>query len=232
MSFQRNYIYLLYNEKSNSIYVGKTFNLKKRISGHKTDSHRPKYPVSFWIKKLRENKQSFKVDILKVCAEKDSSFYEVFYIDYFKRLGFSLLNITKGGEGTSFKRSEVQRLAIKERAVKRYEDGFVLKLDARVKHSVNHIGNKHRLGLEPINKGKRKLNESQVAEIRSRFLSGENRKSLSAAFGVPIEAISSINKGRYFEIGYGYNTVERRKERKATDKFNGKDRKYSLYLFS
>lgn len=96
-------IYMLYDSLTQEPrYVGKTIQpLHNRLSGHlRTARRNPKLPVHRWLAKcFRENRQVF-IQLIETVAEQDDwQLRERYWIESMRTQGFSLLNLTSGGEG-------------------------------------------------------------------------------------------------------------------------------------
>ncbi len=90
------YIYVLsYNDDIR--YVGRTFNVNKRLRQHINESNKNNTHKSNWIRKVK----SINIEIIDVCNEDNYSFWEQHYISLYRSWGFNLLNMTIGGEGVS-----------------------------------------------------------------------------------------------------------------------------------
>jgi group I intron endonuclease len=88
------YIYILsYNDDIR--YVGRTFNLNKRLKQHINESNKNNTHKSNWIRKVK----NINIEIVDVCSEDNYSFWEQHYISLYRSWGFNLLNKTIGGEG-------------------------------------------------------------------------------------------------------------------------------------
>lgn len=91
------YIYGLYTNKYNIIrYVGKTFNIKKRLKAHvknyaKSHTHKNK-----WIAKHIKNGETIKIRIIEITNKKEWKKREIYWIKKLKKN--NLTNSTKGGE--------------------------------------------------------------------------------------------------------------------------------------
>jgi hypothetical protein len=93
----KTYIYTLDCPETKQIkYVGKTINPEQRIAQHlRSKENTKKYA---WIKSLKNN--GLKPDITIVdCIESEWEFWEDWYIQYYKFLGFELKNHKGGGIG-------------------------------------------------------------------------------------------------------------------------------------
>lgn len=81
-------------------YIGKTNNLKKRLSSHLSNNHLSKRTKkNNWIISLLRKNQLPIIEVLDEVDSIDIDFYEIFYISLFKSWGFDLLNGTEGGDG-------------------------------------------------------------------------------------------------------------------------------------
>jgi hypothetical protein len=96
-------IYALYDSLTQyPRYVGKTIQpLRNRLNSHlRTAKRNPKLPVHRWLAKcVRENRQVF-IQLIEAVAEQDDwQSRERYWIEFMRTQGFSLLNLTAGGEG-------------------------------------------------------------------------------------------------------------------------------------
>ncbi len=110
-------IYKFTNKINNKIYIGKTQNLKKRISTHIRLSKNPKNRFHLAIKKYGIN--NFKVEVLKVCKNQiDLSEREQYYISYFKSIkkGYNLTEGGTGGDVFSFQSPERKQEILRKRS--------------------------------------------------------------------------------------------------------------------
>lgn len=111
-------IYTLADPRTNEVkYVGKTiYSLKDRLYGHlrirKITSRRQN-----WIISLKNKGLSPVIELIDIVSDDVWEEEEIFYISYFRFLGFVLFNVTEGGDGTKgFKWSEeCRRKFIKQR---------------------------------------------------------------------------------------------------------------------
>ena len=98
-------------------YVGKTEKGLKRIQQHLSEKKK-RGKVSHkanWINKLRDTGLLLEVSILEEVSSEVINEAEVFYISYFKSLGFDLTNKTEGGEGLrGYKHSNETRILMSE----------------------------------------------------------------------------------------------------------------------
>jgi len=86
-------------DNDNIKYIGFTSrNLEDRFKEHLYITINRKYKNGYWIKKHKDNIEIILIEdniksIKEVCER------EIFYIKYYKELGFNLNNLTNGGEG-------------------------------------------------------------------------------------------------------------------------------------
>lgn len=97
----RYFIYALIDPNTNQIrYIGKTYNIKKRLTNHLLPSQLVKNTrKNNWLKKLLKSKQFPILKILCKCKLKNVNKLEKKYITYYQNLGYNLTNGTKGGDG-------------------------------------------------------------------------------------------------------------------------------------
>lgn len=100
------YIYTLsYNDDIR--YVGRTFNVNKRLRQHINESYKNNTHKSNWIRKV----ENINIEIIDICNQDNYSFWEQHYISLYRSWGFNLLNMTIGGEGvTGYKYSQEDKL--------------------------------------------------------------------------------------------------------------------------
>lgn len=73
-------------------YVGKSNNPNKRLKDHTLDFRNMDYNKSLWITKLKQQKLKPEMVIIDEVSAFEWKFYEEFYSQYFKSLGYSLFN--------------------------------------------------------------------------------------------------------------------------------------------
>lgn len=95
------FIYTLSDPNTGLVrYVGKTNNIRKRLSSHLSNNHLSEITKkNNWIISLLRNEQLPIIEVVDEVSSEDIDFYEVFYISLFKSWGFDLLNGTDGGDG-------------------------------------------------------------------------------------------------------------------------------------
>ncbi len=93
-------IYSLSDPRSGAVrYIGKTNNnLTTRLTGHIKDVKRCSHKNAQWINGLLKHGLKPIIDLVDTVPEENWQEEESFYINYFKYLGFNLLNMTDGGE--------------------------------------------------------------------------------------------------------------------------------------
>lgn len=91
-------IYALCEPGVNEIrYIGKTINLKERLSGHKREKGTTR--KIRWLAKLKREGKEPKLLILEEILDEDWESKEKKWISYYHKRGNDLLNHTDGGEG-------------------------------------------------------------------------------------------------------------------------------------
>mgnify|MGYP007100156146 FL=1 len=177
--------------------------------------------------------------LCRVCEEQ-ADFFEILYIDLFTRLGLKLVNGTLGGSYNSGGHTEETRRKISEsnkgkkmlphvqEAILKSTIGRKAPFSERIRISARLIDNKFRVGIAPVNKGKRRLSLEQVEEIKVRLKLGFLGRELAKEYSVPESTISCIRNEKYFETGWGYNS--------SADSWKSKSREglqeNLVYLFS
>lgn len=91
--------YIISSDNSDWYYIGKTNNIKQRLSNHIYNSIKKSTFIANWLKK---HKKEAKIIILEDNLTEDEAFnFEKWYIELFKSWGLKLMNHTLGGEGIS-----------------------------------------------------------------------------------------------------------------------------------
>lgn len=94
------YIYTLSNPITEEVrYVGKTNNIKRRLSAHMY-KYRNTHKDS-WVQSLRINNIIPEICVIDEVSELEWEFWEKHYISLFKSWGFNLTNSSDGGRGIS-----------------------------------------------------------------------------------------------------------------------------------
>jgi len=91
------FIYTLSHPTTNEIrYVGKTGNLKNRLTSHLSASKSSNSHVGRWIKSILPIGLPI-IDIIEECDENSWEEREIYWISFYKEQGLNLCNIQKGG---------------------------------------------------------------------------------------------------------------------------------------
>lgn len=96
------YIYCLKDPDSLIIkYIGKTINIRKRYNNHVCNYTGEKTLKNNWVKGLKSNGKKPILEVIEKCNEDNWIEREMYWIAYYKQLGYDLKNMTIGGEGLS-----------------------------------------------------------------------------------------------------------------------------------
>ena len=96
------YIYKLLCPKTEQVrYIGKTVNIKRRLSGHISEAkrNRGKRYVLNWIRSLLKQDLKPLIEQVEVCSTIDWQEREQYWIEYYRNLNANLCNICDGGLG-------------------------------------------------------------------------------------------------------------------------------------
>lgn len=97
------YIYALIDPRDSQVrYVGKANNPLDRYTNHFNSARDKNTHKRNWINNVRESGYRPELLILDEVPKSDWQYWEKFYISLFKTWGFSLVNYTNGGDGTTF----------------------------------------------------------------------------------------------------------------------------------
>ncbi len=91
------YIYGLFDPVTKELrYIGKTNNIKNRLRCHLGDKENNLRTA--WIKSLKSKNLKPSIFILEEVSDNEWTFWEQWYIEYFRYIGCRLTNMTAGGE--------------------------------------------------------------------------------------------------------------------------------------
>lgn len=95
------FIYALADPETDEIrYVGKADSVKERFTSHMREAKQGKLSHKCaWIRQVIEKQQIPKLIVLEEVNQNEWKKAEIYYIAEFRKLGHSLTNIAKGGEG-------------------------------------------------------------------------------------------------------------------------------------
>lgn len=99
----KTFIYKLIDPNTNKIrYVGKSTNLKRRYRQHtnKKIQQKAKTHLSNWLLTLLNNSQKPILEEIENCEDSWKE-REIFWIKYYRELGYKMCNKTDGGDGCS-----------------------------------------------------------------------------------------------------------------------------------
>ena len=100
-------IYTLRNSKGIK-YIGKTNDIDRRLYEHILNSKKLKTHKDYWVRESLLNNDPIIIELLEVCDESNWEFLESYWISQFKTWGFSLCNLTEGGDGVKIWTDEMK----------------------------------------------------------------------------------------------------------------------------
>lgn len=123
-------IYYLVSTRNllNIKYVGKTeTKLKSRLSNHINDAKRRQCHVQNWIKKEINEGYKIQIFLIEECDDSNWEEREIFYIAYYKSLGFNLCNIQEGGKREYITRINNQRITTRPKVYMMDENNNIIR---------------------------------------------------------------------------------------------------------
>ena len=142
------YIYGLKDPRDFQIkYIGKTIDINRRYKEHIQTHRNRKSKKNSWVISLIKNGMQPIFEILEECEETNWVEREVYWIQYYKDLGFDLKNMTLGGESNDgyvftkedrLKQSKAQKLRHK---IKPFSKETRKKLSEKAKETLNCLDN-------------------------------------------------------------------------------------------
>ena len=100
----KTHIYVLICPLSKEVrYVGKSNDPQRRLKDHMIDfrTRLGEFKKVTWLRGLFEKKLKPEMEIIDTIDMNDWKYWEQWWIEYFKYLGFSLVNSKSGGNGLS-----------------------------------------------------------------------------------------------------------------------------------
>lgn len=164
------FVYGLVDPQSLEVrYLGKTTaGLKRPLSHGRPSSIRLDFPVHRWISSLRRRCSDFAVVILEHGAPLELDDLERFWISQGRGLGWRLLNVTSGGEGTPGRSpSPIHRERVAD-ALR----GHTVSPESRRKMAAAKMGNRNRQGKTFTDEARRRISETLKAFNAAKRLVG------------------------------------------------------------
>lgn len=193
-------LYGIYNQLNGNLYIGITNNLKRRWYEHQKAARKltkDSYAIHRALHKYGISNFIFKC-IEQLCDLDSANLREIEWIKILRDNGYSLYNITKGGDGTKGNSHQWTKER-KQEASKKYAGSgnpmYGVKLLGKAngnygKTMKQHVKNK-------LLKSRRKLNSYQIKKIIKLFNSGKyTQTQLSKDFNVSLTQIHRIVRGK------------------------------------
>lgn len=205
-------IYKLLHPLSNKIYIGKTYDIKKRFSHHLSEKRINKR--TSWIKSLKKKYNDIPfIEIIQdnIVGEDWANSYEKCWIEYYrKNYGRELiLNMTDGGDGqTGFKFTKEQKIKMSishkgHKPINGFKKGQRPNIATEFKKGQIPL-NSFSKGHKPKN---RRFSEMDILNIYKLYSEGFSFRKLSKQFKIDHSCISDIiNKKSYTEISRAIQT--------------------------
>lgn len=194
---------------SNKIYVGQTVDLKMRVRFYERNNCFSQRKLHYSLLKYSWGAHAFEVvmPLRDGLSQEIKTFYEQFFMDYYRSLGYELLNVREAGSTgkTSPETKKRQSLSLSKEKHPWWGKRHSEETKAKIALSVSKLP-KDPLVIEKVRltcKSKpkvfltnRKLSDVQIGQIRQ--LLSENRvlqKDIAKAFNISRSVICNIKKG-------------------------------------
>jgi hypothetical protein len=210
------YVLVASNKQEEVKYVGKTIDPKDRLQTHIVGARNNKKTyVHYWINKTRREGNSIVMKIIESnLTYEEAGVREIYWIDYYKKQGFKLTNLTLGGEGC------LGRSCSKEtrEKLRKANIGKTRSLETREKLRKAHLGKtrslEHRENIKKSLHGK-PMPEHVRQMIIGRPVSLETREKLRKANIGKTRSLETRENIRKARIGKALSLETREKLRKA-----------------
>jgi group I intron endonuclease len=147
---------------SNKVYIGQTWNYKKRMSGYKNISCKRQPKLYNSLLKYSVDNHSFTIiyELPEDISQGVLDTYEQLYIDQYRDCGIQLMNIREAGSHGKHSQESIKKLR-KVNLGRKYSDEFKKRRSEIMK------GNTLRLGSSQSEKTKLKMGNSRRGQVRS-----------------------------------------------------------------
>jgi len=209
------FIYAIHNIKNNKIYIGKTYNVKKRWEKHIKIAGQNRNKEKFYIHRAisKYGKHNFVFSIIQSFTNENmANEAEIYWISHFNsnntKHGY---NLTKGGEGTFGRTvSNITKEKMRQKALgrnhtaqtkKKLKDinlGKIQKRESIEKTRQANLGKtlsqeqKNKISESTSGISKNRLTKEQVIEIRAFYRKKYSQRELAIMFGISNSQVSSI----------------------------------------
>ncbi len=170
---ETSYIYFMFDINSMKGYVGKSLHPQERIRAHWNCRFKVNYYLHRWLRKLFSPPPS---KILKECTGTAWKNWERYWITELRKEGWTLVNITDGGEGVEgLQHSEKSKREI-SRLSRKYWNSPRSDESRKILSKVNK-GNDHALGYKHTAEARRKMSKAK----KGVGLSEDHKKNIALA---------------------------------------------------
>ena len=203
------YIYGLKDPRDCQIkYIGKTINIDRRYKEHIQTHRNRKSKKNSWIINLIKNGLEPIMEIIEECNLDNWEEREIFWISYYKELGFNLKNTQNGGGRTKYVFSELARKNMSDsqkirwtRNMRNKKGNYVLSEEERNKRSKNAKENLNIMN--NLKKGSQscKVEILQLSKDKKFIKKWESLSDASRALNINAGNINKCLKGKTRSCG-------------------------------
>ena len=189
-------------------YIGKTIDINRRYKEHIQTHRNRKSKKNSWIINLIKNGLEPIMEILEECNLDNWEEREIFWISYYKELGFNLKNTQNGGGRTKYVFSELARKNMSDsqkirwtRNMRNKKGNYVLSEEERNKRSKNAKENLNIMN--NLKKGSQscKVEILQLSKDKKFIKKWKSLSDASRALNINIGNISKCLKGKTQSCG-------------------------------
>lgn len=195
---------------SGKIYIGQSKHIERRFKEYQKGYCKGQKLLYRSLMKYGSNNHLYEVlEILDIFDKKELDNREIFFIDKYKSMGFSLLNLTKGGTGAlGYIYTKEERQNLSNRMLgNSYNVGKTMTLENKELLRNRMKGNKYTLGNKQSDSTKQLRNKKLSKPITQLSLDGSVIKywesTKQASNDLNISSITMCLKGKYSHAG-GY----------------------------
>ena len=187
------YIYILKDENNTPRYVGKSNNVKNRFTKHIYEASkyadRNTHKVN-WIRSMLNNGLKPTIEIIDEVSVENWEYWEKFYIEQYKTMGFDITNSREGGGShIGTKTKEEIKLVLKWKMI-----GKKHSKEQNENQSKKMIGNNYALGNKMSSKTKLKIIDSRKGKL--------DKKIICINTGIKYSSITEASKSLNIDHSY------------------------------
>ena len=127
---------------SGKIYIGQSWNVRKRMNQYRSLKRRGQTHLFHSFQKYGFENHDFEIihQFTEDVVQEMMDFFEQYYMDYYRVIGYDLLNLREGGSNGKFSAEARRNMSIAMKKRGNLRGGYVTPPDSRKRMSLSHVG--------------------------------------------------------------------------------------------